>query len=324
MKTGVYLALLFLTFSLNAKNISTHTVSRDDGTNVSYYLLRSLPQSQSDTLLLILQGSDCNSVLKIETIFTDYQNVWPEADVLLIEKYGIDSALTYSEDAERKDCPAQYIQNDSPDQRVADVMKVLDFIRKKNKYSNLVVLGGSEGAIIANLVSATIDGITATISFNGGGRKFIDDVTHNISATAANSIEAEASIIGFKEFSNHILNNKPDKLEVSGHGYKWWQQMLSIDQFDVLKKVNTPLLILQGGGDLSVSPDKVDEMITNLREIKKQNIEYRRYEALDHGFANINGESMREKIVSDINNWLKSKLVNPNKSVQPTANASTD
>ncbi len=100
--------------------------------------------------------------------------------------------------------------------------------------------------------------------------------------------------------------------------------MLSIDQFDVLKKVNTPLLILQGGRDLSVLPEKVDEMITNLREIKKQNIEYHRYEALDHRFVNIDGESMRKEIVSDINSWLKAKLGNPNKSMHPTANASAD
>lgn len=315
MKAVLYLILLFLTFSLNAESIRTHSISRDDGTEISYYLLRSLPESQSDTLLLILQGSDCNSVLQVESIFIDYKNIWPAADVLLVEKYGIDKTLTYSEEVERHDCPAQYIQNDSPEQRVADVIRVLKFIREDSHYANLIVFGGSEGAIIANLLSVKIDGINATVSFNGGGRKFIDDLIHNISASAANHAEAKEGIGGFKEFSHYILNSQPNELEVSGHGYKWWHQMLSIDQFWVLKKVNTPLLILQGGSDVSVSPEKVDEMIANLRELKKHNIEYRRYEGLDHGFVNSAGESKRKEIVYDINSWLKSILGTPEKNI---------
>ena len=89
--------------------------------------------------------------------------------------------------------------------------------------------------------------------------------------------------------------------------------MLSIDQLEVLKKVNTPLLIIQGSRDLSVSPQKADEMILTLREFGKTNIEYRKYKELDHGFKSIDGESKRKEVVSDINVWLRSKLSNPNK-----------
>ncbi|MDX7709687.1 alpha/beta hydrolase family protein [Aeromonas caviae] len=306
----IFLLLLMLTCSISATEIMTRTASRDDGSPISYYLVQHA--HDTDTLLLILQGSDCNSVLKIESILTEYKNVWPEADVLLIEKYGINRKLKYSTDPARKDCPAQYLEKDNPAQRVADINTVLDIVRKDGQYKKLILLGGSEGAVIANLVSADIDYLDATIAFNGGGRWFIDDVSHSIAVKHKNPEAARKEIDGFKGFAEHVLNNKPFELDVSGHGYHWWQQMLSIDQLDPLKKVKSPLLIIQGGMDTSVSPQKTDKMMQRLKALGKSNIEYRRYEALDHGLKNSDGKSQRKEVVNDINMWLKSKLSNPN------------
>lgn len=306
---AISLLLLLLTCSVSAKDIMTRTASRDDSSHISYYLV---PHSyDTDTLLLILQGSDCNSVLKIDSILTDYKNVWPEADVLLIEKYGINRKLKYSTDPARKDCPAQYLEKDSPAQRVADIKAVLDTVRKDGQYKRFILLGGSEGAVIANLVTADVDYIDATIAFNGGGRWFIDDVSHSIAVKHKNPEEARKEIDDFRGFAEHVLNNEPFELDVSGHGYHWWQQMLSIDQLDALKKVKSPLLIIQGGRDTSVSPQKTDEMMQRLEELGKSNIEYRRYEALDHGLKDSDGKSQRKKVVSDINFWLRSKIGNP-------------
>ncbi|MED7772722.1 hypothetical protein OP491_09495 [Aeromonas dhakensis] len=103
----ISLLLLMLTCSVSATEIMTRTASRDDGSPISYYLVQH--SHDTDTLLLILQGSDCNSVLNIDSILADYKNVWPEADILLIEKYGINRKLKYSTDPARKDCPAQYL-----------------------------------------------------------------------------------------------------------------------------------------------------------------------------------------------------------------------
>lgn len=306
---AISLLLLIFSCSVIATAIMTHTVSRDDGSFISYYLVQHA--HDTDTLLLILQGSDCNSVLNIDSILTEYKNVWPEADVLLIEKYGINRKLKYSKDAERKDCPAQYLEKDNPAQRVADIKTVLDIVRKDGQYKTFILLGGSEGAVIANRVSADIDSIDATIAFNGGGRWFIDDVSHSIAVKHKNPEEARKEIDDFRGFAEHVLNNEPFELDVSGHGYHWWQQMLSIDQLDTLKKVKSPLLIIQGGRDTSVSPQKTDEMMQRLEELGKSNIEYRRYEALDHGLKNSDGKSLRKEVIRDINIWLRSKLGNP-------------
>lgn len=319
--------LLFLTVSTlaDSRSVESLAVDRPDGSKINYYLFEQQHKLSSDVLLLLLQGSDCNSVLQIKSIFSDYRNVWPEADLLLIEKYGIDKKLGYNTDPERKDCPVQYLQKDSPKQRLIDIKTVLNTLRKDRSYSKFIVMGGSEGAVIANLLTASIDHVDATISFNGGGRWFIDDVLYNIATEYEGDEDANESIKGFKEFSEHILNSEPFDLQLSGHGYTWWRQMLSTDQYKVLQGVNSPLLIVQGGIDLSVSPGKVNDMVLALRKSGKGNIEYRIYEGLDHGFNNVKGLSERKRVISDINKWLKETLSNnPNKSIQPTANASAD
>ncbi|MGL5213650.1 MAG: alpha/beta hydrolase family protein [Aeromonas hydrophila] len=307
---AIFLLLLLLTFISNAEDITTRTASRGDGLPISYYLVQHT--HDTDTLLLILQGSDCNSVLNIDSILADYKNVWPEADVLLVEKYGIDSKLKYSTDPARKDCPTQYLEKDNPAQRVADIKVVLDTVRKDGQYKIFILLGGSEGAVIANLVTADVDYIDATITFNSGGRWFIDDVSHSIAVKHKNPAAARKEVDDFKEFAEHVLNSKPFELEVSGHGYHWWQQMLSIDQLDTLQNVKSPLLIVQGGRDTSVSPQKTDELMQHLKELGKSNIEYRRYKELDHGLKNSDGRNLRKEVISDMNLWLQSKLDNPN------------
>lgn len=284
------------------------TAKRSDGSTISYYIYERSKGHQSQVLLLVLQGSDCNSVVRIKSIFSDYMNVWPEADLLLVEKYGIHQDLSYSPLAERKDCPHAYLEHDNPKQRVNDIDVVLNAIGKDHTYKRVVVLGGSEGAVIANLLAAENGDVDAVISFNGGGRWFFDDVLHSIASEHPGTKASRDSMEGFKGFSQHVLNSEPFEMNVSGHGYGWWHQMLSIDQLSVLGKVKVPLLVVQGGMDKLVSPQKVNDLMTALKAAGKHNIKYLFYKNLDHHFDASDGQSGTGKVISDMNAWLRGVL----------------
>ena len=62
----------------------------------------------------------------------------------------------------------------------------------------------------------------ATIAFNGGGRRFVDDVLHNMAAEQITKTITEEELAkntkGLIEFSQHVLRSKPFDLRVSGHG----------------------------------------------------------------------------------------------------------
>ncbi len=282
-------------------------ITRNDGSRIQFYLEHKSVKNRTDTLLLYLQGSDCNSVVRDKFLHNSARAVWPSADVLTVEKRGITAKLPYSAEGERQDCPAEYIQHDNPEQRVADIQVVLNSVLSQHRYKNVIALGGSEGAQIAGMIAAVSEAVNVAVLINSGGRHFLDDVLHNIALTTPPDAR-EAALHGFKAFAKHILAAGPFAMEVSNHGYSWWRSVLTYDQQNILRSINVPTLIIQSGLDQSVSPEAVAAMIENLRSLGKTNLDFVVYPDLDHGLLNSAGISMAENVVRDINLWLKNQL----------------
>lgn len=66
-------------------------IARSDGTNITYYLLAQ--DNPEKTLLVLIQGSDCNSVRHNRRINSEFPDVMPQASILTVEKYGITAEL---------------------------------------------------------------------------------------------------------------------------------------------------------------------------------------------------------------------------------------
>ncbi|MCL4410477.1 MAG: dienelactone hydrolase family protein [Gammaproteobacteria bacterium] len=286
---------------------SASSTVRDDGTPIDYYLQMASKEVPSDTLLVFFQGSDCNSVKHNKLIRQLFQAIMPSADLLLVEKPGITASLPPDSSAERPDCPSYYIERDSLEQRAKDAFRVLSRVANDNQYERLIVMGGSEGAVVAALFAAEYGMADAVVMLNGGGRWFIDDVVHNIKSTSPVS-ELDSILEGFKGFATHVVNSEPFDVEVSNHGYKWWRSALSLDQKAVLSQVDVPVLVIQGGRDQSVSPDAVTAMLKDLHDMGKHNIERKTYSEMDHGFFDPDGRSMADEIAEYVSSWLQGGL----------------
>jgi len=117
------------------------TMKRDDGSLIHYYLDFAKTGDASDCLLVILQGSDCNSVRRNPSI-KKLRNIYPAADLLTVEKYGITGDLAYSKDVQRPDCPAAYLSHDNPMRRAEDIENVLEYALGKYAYGKVIVVGG--------------------------------------------------------------------------------------------------------------------------------------------------------------------------------------
>ncbi|BEL79480.1 TPA: alpha/beta hydrolase family protein [Serratia marcescens] len=298
--TGM-LSVLALWSGLAMAQSAALTLLREDKSSIRYYLDAAVPGETSPALLVILQGSDCNSVRHIRLV-TPMRQVLPAADLLTVEKYGIDDTLPYREEVPRQDCPDAFVQHDTPQRRVSDVTRVLQAVIARNGYQKVVVLGGSEGAVIASLVTASSGLVDATLAFSGGGRWFIDDVRHSV----ADAPKEEKA--GLNAFLQQVLTAPPFPLNASDHGYAWWHGMLNIDQLATLRSIKTPVLIVQGDQDRAVSPGAVGKMIAELRADGKTNITYLNYPALDHVMRRENGESEMTRVVADMRAWLEKQL----------------
>lgn len=276
---------------------------REDGSEIEIYLKSQSPKNATD-LLVLIQGSDCNSVANNKLINEEFSQVLPEADMLTVEKYGITSDLSWDRNDERADCPAAYIENDSPERRTADYIKVISQLKEGGIYERVILLGGSEGAVVANMIAAKADFVTASIALNGGGRHFIDDILHNMKSSGMPEEAFKEASAGFKGFAQQVTSSEPFELNMSGHGYNWWNSMLKSDQLEILAQVDTPVLIVQGGQDQSVSPEAVEEQIAKLDGLGKTNVTYKSYADMTHSFKSAAGESMVPQVISDIQGWL--------------------
>ncbi|KZK89051.1 Alpha/beta hydrolase family protein [Pseudovibrio sp. Ad5] len=291
-------------FTAQAAIASGLYLVREDGSEITIYL-KSQSQKDATDLLVLIQGSDCNSVAHNTLINEQFSQVLPEADVLTVEKYGITSDLSWDPSSDvHPDCPADYIENDSPERRTADYIKTISELKEGGTYERVFLVGGSEGAVVANMIAAKTDFVTASVALNGGGRHFIDDILHNMKSSGMPNEAFKEASAGFKGFAQEITTSKPFDVNMSGHGYSWWNAMLKLDQLEILAQVENPLLIVQGGQDQSVSPEAVDQQIAKLTELSKTNITYKSYPDMTHSFEGAGGESMVEQVITDIKGWL--------------------
>ena len=283
------------------------TIERGDGSVIHYYVDKAVNKSVADILLVVIQGSDCNSVLYSSFIHEVIRNVWQDADLLLVEKYGITAGLPHNTDVERQDCPATYVEHDNPTQRVKDLNAVLMQLTADRRYRKIIVLGGSEGATIAVMLASTTKFPDATIAINGGGRWFLDDVLYDIEhrSPAASAMEDTE---GFREFSRQVLSGKPFDTQKSNHGFGWWHDMLEIDQQALLSRVSTPVLIVQGGKDTAVSPVAVNQMVEYLLHQGKKNIDYLIYHHLNHELKAADGQNEAVHVMTDIHSWVQTRI----------------
>nr|WP_314263368.1 acyl-CoA thioester hydrolase/BAAT C-terminal domain-containing protein [uncultured Moellerella sp.] len=296
--------LFILTILSTSAWAETYRLKRDDGSDITYYIERH-PQVSSKILLVLIQGSDCNSVKNNQFIIENFGQVIGVSDILLVEKYGLNEELPYeTSKMEREDCPLEYLNNDSPLQRVNDYVRLLNGL--KNQYPNIVLLGGSEGATIANLVAEKLDFIKASVAINGGGALFIDDVIFSMRHQFS-GVEQESAINQFKTLIQDIKDKKiPADTIIGEHSSLWWDQMTNIDSEAILAKTQTPTLVIQTLNDVNVN---TEQLLIMKDKITNPNVSFKIYDNLDHYFKNKDNEPNTETINQDINAWYKQIIV---------------
>lgn len=301
----ITLALMFVPKSgLADSRLHSETISVSNGHSIQYHLKRNATDSPSNNLLLILQGSDCNSVANHPSLLDMFSGIAPESDVLLIEKAGITDSLPYSLAIERPDCPQAYLKHDHPSLRVSNAKAVLQHIDVKTVYEKVIVAGGSEGATVTAMLATDTALVDAAILFNGGGRWFIDDVKHSISSAIPDENARREALAEFEGFANFIIDADQADVVVSGHGQRWWREMLSLDQAKVISAIEVPVLMVKSARDKSVSPLEAQELTEFLQQQRKSNIDVVTYADLDHYFRDETGRDFRREVISDMNEWL--------------------
>ena len=138
-------------------------LTRADGSEITFYL----DQKGSSHLLVLMQGSDCNSVAHSKVINDRFATVIGDADVLTVEKYGLTRSVSWNGSGDSPECPASYYEHDSPQQRADDYLQVMSWLDDQFHYDRITLLGGSEGALVAAMVASRFSPVPSIGSHMG-------------------------------------------------------------------------------------------------------------------------------------------------------------
>lgn len=267
--------------------------------NLITYWLSASETSSTYPLVVLIGGSDCkscyNAHLKFEKLIL--KNGF---GVLSVEKRGIDDIKI----DEKKHCEQNTIY-----QRVMDIKTILNSLKILEWDGSIIIVGGSEGAMVGALLTAECNAITkAAILIAGIG-------SYNFYKEADILIEKNCELIKFGKALSIVLKvyyklamafayQFPNStIKLFGHTLKYWVSFESATNaiFSNLENIDTPLYLVHGKNDLM----SLYESAYDLYEQFKSNGKNIVFKTLDSGH-DLNDSI--EEVICEALDWVKEEL----------------
>lgn len=274
--------------------------SREDGSVIQYYVEK--PNTSSFPLLLVLQGSQCDSV-------ASHLDKWPILEsygigLLLVEKYGLEAPTV--------GCPEAYLKNNTIDQRLNDYLRVLSVVRTKLEGwdGRLFLLGGSEGAHVAARLASLV--FPQKIVLIGGALGMPMSETLPLLAEKdmrKNGLSdglIRAELAKFPVKYDEILANPTWRLSWGGENntYKYWNSILFHHAWEDLFAYGGPILDIHGTEDRN-APIEGSRLLQKRFEVDGRNhLERWELEGMDHFMNDREGNNHMIKVVKRAIDWL--------------------
>jgi pimeloyl-ACP methyl ester carboxylesterase len=217
---------------------------------------------------------------------------------------------------------------------VADVRAALRFLRGRPEIdgARVALIGHSEGGIIAPIVAAD-DPELAAIVLMAGTATSLDSVIIEQAVSAALEAGGDSADLTraremTEEFSQAIREGRDLEetdllagLRALEGARKWLREHMQHDPLATIREVRAPVLIVNGGADIQVSPDHAQRLGAALREAGHPDYEVKIFPRLNHLFAVSRGEGAAEyadpdaevdsEFLSYLADWLTARLTPP-------------
>ncbi len=291
---GLILGLLYLlnpSISLgnDSEPVARQTV-RTDGSELAYHLQRQNDGPQG--LLLLLQGSGCDSVTTRKTLLRDGLIIRPSYAQLTIEKYGVLAGATNPDD-----CTSRFWRHNTIQQRLLDALQVIAELRNEPWWNgDLVIFGGSEGGAVAAILAPLVPETDAAIVFSSGiGWRIEDMIRAAIPPQASEQVDA---IFG------EARSNPTGEKQWGGASYRWWADSLDLVPAQALVGSEFPLLLVHGERDQFAPVETARAAAKLWSDNNRPDTTYREYPGYDHFMIDAENENHNGEVMADIEEWL--------------------
>lgn len=209
---------------------------------------------------------------------------------------------------------------------VADVEAAVAYLRNRPEIegSRVGLVGHSEGGIIAPII-ASEDREIAAIVLMAGTAAPIDSVILEQSTELALAAGGDSADVARARESTLALmdairvGREPEDTDLSPGTQRWLREHIEHDPLATIKRVDAPVLVVNGGQDIQVFPEHARRLGAALEEAGHPDYDVRIFPDLNHLFAVSRGAGLAEYVDPDAEvdpeflsymaDWLVARLV---------------
>lgn len=234
---------------------------RDEAEAPSYSLELGRDNS-SDVAIFFVSGSGCTSIKHRLSSFFEPIRDKVNATVFALQKRAIDE-----DNRTGSFCSSAFYKTDYLEQSIADQREFIDtqLAKLTVKPKAAVLLGASEGAVVAARIASTDKRITHLGLIGGGGTT----VRENLKALSRSTWYLRSPEKGFAEIANDPNNTDT---QIWGHSYKYWVSLLDINIGDELIQLDIPIVAAMGEKDEAVPVDAARHLQMLFEQAGKKNL----------------------------------------------------
>lgn len=236
---------------------------------------------------------------------------------VLISKQGVplSSSLESNKifETETRGDYTKYIKNNYLEGYVNAAKQVIEYIKRKNRKAQIIVIGHSQGYHIASRLAGEIpDEISKVVCMSSnpfGGEPFIkireirqEMILHQISELSANKMIDSISS-AYKLTCKYGVLNIPDNAELDYYYFRNDYSFGSVNSFDDLMKINNPILIVYGTDDKNNFAVLDNDLLPlYFTKAGKTNLTVQCYPGFDHNYFSKEYDD-QGSVLKEIFNW---------------------
>ncbi len=291
---GLLAAFLSLAIASHAADAqgpaARHFLERTDGSRLDYPL-DNWPARGRAPVLLMLQGSGCDSVTLNDRIRWMAPRLAPGHVLLTIEKYGV------APGADGESCTAEYWRGNTLQQRVLDALQVVSALRSEARWNGeIVIFGGSEGGAVAAMLVPLVPEARAVIVWSSGIGLPVGEMIRQAMPPEA---QAEAERV-FAEARSSPTGER----QWAGASYRWWADSIDLVPARSLVATPAPVLLIHGTRDQSAPIASARAARDLVVASGKADFVYREYDGYDHFMVDAAGVDHRAEVIDEAAAWL--------------------
>jgi len=207
-----------------------------------------------------------------------------------------------------------------------DVRAEVAYLRSRPEIDpkRIALVGHSEGGIIAPMVASNDPQIAAIVLMAGSAKRgdqiSMDQMGELLDKTPGMTPEIKAQKLAEEQEAIKAVQTGADLSKYPAQvKLPWTKEFWTYDPLPAIRKVRTPILILQGGVDHQITPEQASMLETAAREGGNQDVTKRIFPGLNHLFLPAATGSLTEypsltvttipdEVLKVLSDWLVVKL----------------